>query len=142
VAGQLTLGGPPECPMRSFCAVGLKSVYNVTFGHFVPVGVCDAPTADALDAGRIDVALLCSTQSVVAKKGWVVLEDDKHLQNAENITPLVRTSKLNTEITNLLNAVSAKLTTANIVPLNSMVEIDHADASTVAKDFLTANGLL
>jgi osmoprotectant transport system substrate-binding protein len=142
VAGMLTLGGPPECPMRMFCAVGLKSVYNVTFGHFTPIGVCDSATADALDAGRIDVALLCSTQPIIADKGWVVLEDDKHLQNAENITPVIRTDKLNSEVTNLLNAVSAKLTTANVVTLSAKVAIDHEDASAVAKDFLMSNGLL
>ncbi len=142
VAGQLTLGGPPECPQRPFCIPGLKTTYGVTFGHFNPIGACDSATADALDAGAIDVALLCSTQSVISAKGWVALEDDKHLQKADNIAPVVRTSVDNAEINRLLNAVSAKLTTENILPLNKAVEIDHEDAAVVAKKFLQDNGLL
>ena len=141
-ASKLTLGGPPECPKRPFCIPGVKKTYGATFGKFEPVGVCDSATAEALDAGRIDVALLCSTQSIIADKGWVVLEDDKHLQQADNIAPLVRSAVVNQEITNLLNAVSAKLTTENIIELNKAVEIDKEDPADVARGFLEQNGLL
>ena len=79
---------------------------------------------------------------MISAKGWVALEDDKHLQKADNIAPVVRTSVDNAEINRLLNAVSAKLTTENILPLNKAVEIDHEDAAVVAKKFLQDNGLL
>ena len=88
------------------------------------------------------MALLCSTQSIIAKNGWVVLKDDKNLQPAELIVPVVLTSKVTAELTNLLNAVSSKLTTENIVGLNAKVEIDKEDAADVAKEFLQQNGLL
>ena len=142
VAGRLTLGAPPECPKRPFCIPGVKRVYGAEFGKFEPIGACDAATAEALDAGRIDVALLCSTQSIIVEKGWVVLEDDKVLQQADNIAPIVRTEVVNQEITNLLNAVSAKLNTQNIIQLNKRVEIDKEDPADVAQEFLEQNGLL
>ncbi|MDP8955776.1 MAG: ABC transporter substrate-binding protein [Actinomycetota bacterium] len=142
VADRLTLGGPPECPERPFCIPGVKRVYGVEFGKFEPIGACDSATAEALDAGRVDVALLCSTQSIIVDKGWVVLEDDKDLQQADNIAPVVRTAVLNEEITDLLNEVSARLTTQNIIQLNKRVEIDKEDPSDVARDFLEQNGLL
>ena len=142
VAGRLTLGAPPECPKRPFCIPGVKRVYGAEFGKFEPIGACDAATAEALDAGRIDVALLCSTQSIIVEKGWVVLEDDKDLQQADNIAPIVRTEVVNQEITNLLNAVSAKLNTQNIIQLNKRVEIDKEDPADVAQEFLEQNGLL
>jgi osmoprotectant transport system substrate-binding protein len=141
-AGNLTLGGPPECPKRPFCIPGVKRVYGATFGKFEPIGACDSATAEALDAGRVDVALLCSTQSIIFEKGWVVLEDDKDLQQADNIAPVIRTEVANQEITNLLNAVSAKLTTKNIIQLNKRVEIDKEDPGDVARKFLEQNGLL
>ena len=141
-AAELTLGGPAECPKRPFCIPGVKKVYGATFGKFEPIGACDSATAEALDAGRVDVALLCSTQSIIVEKGWVVLEDDKDLQQADNIAPLVRTEVVNQEITNLLNAVSAKLTTENIIQLNKRVEIDKEDPADVAQEFLEQNGLL
>jgi osmoprotectant transport system substrate-binding protein len=144
VASKLTLGAPPECSTNPLCLPGLKNVYGITGLKFQPIGACDSATANALDTGGVDVAELCSTQSIIAKKGWVVLDDDKKLQPADNITaevsvPLVTS---NPDVKTLLSGVLSKLTTANIVPLNAQVDIDHKDAATVAKDFLTGNGLL
>lgn len=141
VAGELTLAGPPECEQRPFCIPGLKNTYGVTFGTFERVGACDPATASVLDAGKADVALLCSTQAIIADKGWVVLEDDKKLQKADNLIPIVRKDVVNEEITTLLNGVSAKLTTQNITALNAKVELDQQDPEAVAKEFLEGAGL-
>jgi osmoprotectant transport system substrate-binding protein len=144
VAGKLTLGGPPECATNALCLPGLKSVYGITGLKFQPIGACDSATANALDNGGVDVAELCSTQSVIAKKGWVVLDDDKKLQPADNITAEVSVPLLQAQpdIKTALADVLSKLTSQNIVQLNAQVDIDHKDAATVAKDFLTSNGLL
>ena len=142
IAERLTFGGPPECPQRPFCIPGLKKVYGIEFGDFKPLDVGGPLTVAALEEGKIDVALLFSTSSVIGDRGWVLLEDDKSLQTAENITPVVRNDVLNDEITELLNAVSAELTTENITELNGRVEIDKEDPSTVAEDFLSEAGLL
>ena len=50
--------------------------------------------ADALKAKTIDVAELCSTQPDIIVNGWVVLEDDKQTQPADNIAPIVRNDYL------------------------------------------------
>lgn len=142
VAGELTLGGPPECPERPFCIPGLADVYGVEFGEFLPLDVGGPITVEALDSGEIDVALLFSTSSVIGDKGWVVLDDDQQLQNAENITPAVNADVLNDEIAELLNAVSAELTTENITELNGRVELGNEDPATVATSFLEEAGLL
>lgn len=144
VASKLTLGGPPECATNPLCLPGLKSVYGITGLKFQPIGACDSATANALDNGGVDIAELCSTQSIIARKGWVVLDDDKKLQPADNITaevsvPLIQAQP---DIKTALASVLSKLTTQNIVQLNAQVDIDHKDAATVAKDFLTSNGLL
>lgn len=144
VASQLTLGAPPECATNALCLPGLKGTYGIDGLKFQPIGACDTATANALDAGAVQVAELCSTQSVIAQKGWVVLQDDKNLQPADNITAQVATPILtaNPEVKTLLGDVLAKLTTANIVQLDAKVDIDHQDAAAVAKTFLQANGLL
>jgi osmoprotectant transport system substrate-binding protein len=141
IASTLTLGGPPECPTRPFCAVGLKDTYGVVFGSFKPLDIGGPLTVAALDSGSIDVGLLFSTSSVISDKGWVVLEDDKHLQQADNIVPVVRQAVVNDEITSLLNAISAALTTENITALNKQVEIDKKDPADVAGAFLDDKGL-
>ena len=142
IASQLTLGGPPECPERPFCIPGLKETYGIEFGEFVPLDVGGPLTVEALRGGDIDVALLFSTSSVIGDEGWVVLEDDKSLQTAENITPVVRTEVLDDTITERLNAVSAALNTENITVLNGQVEIHGEDPETVAAGFLESEGLL
>ncbi len=142
IASQLTLGGPPECPTRPFCAIGLKDTYGVEFGTFKPLDTGGALTVAALKSGAIDVALLFSTSSVIAENNWVVLNDDKHLQQADNIVPVVRTAVLNDEISGLLDKVSASLNDENITALNAKVEIDKEDAADVAQGFLQDQGLL
>jgi osmoprotectant transport system substrate-binding protein len=142
VASELTLGGPPECPERPFCIPGLRDVYGVEFGQFVPLDVGGPLTVEALDSGEIDVGLLFSTSSVIEDNGWVVLEDDKDLQNAENITPVVRTEVLDDTIEERLNAISAALDTQTMTELNGRVEVDEEDPADVAADFLEENGLL
>jgi glycine betaine/choline ABC-type transport system substrate-binding protein len=142
VASQLTLGGPPECPERPFCIPGLRDTYGVEFGEFVPLDVGGPLTVEALRNGDIDVGLLFSTNSVIAEEGWILLEDDKGLQDAENITPVVRTEVLDPTIEERLNAISAALTTETMTDLNSRVEIDGEDPADVAADFLGSEGLL
>jgi osmoprotectant transport system substrate-binding protein len=142
IASTLTLGGPPECPERPFCILGLRDTYGVEFGSFKPLDTGGPLTVAALQSGAIDVALLFSTSSVISENGWVVLEDDKHLQQADNIVPVVRSDAVNDEITELLNAISATLTTDNITSLNKQVEIDKEDAADVAGGFLDEQGLL
>jgi glycine betaine/choline ABC-type transport system substrate-binding protein len=142
IASQLTLGGPPECPQRPYCAIGLKDTYGVTFGSFKPLDTGGPLTVAALKSGTIDVALLFSTSSVIAANNWVVLKDDKHLQQADNIVPVVRTDVLNDEISTLLNKVSGSLTDENITPLNAKVELDKEDPADVAQGFLQEQNLL
>jgi osmoprotectant transport system substrate-binding protein len=142
VAGELTLGGPPECPERPFCIPGLQETYGVEFGNFVPLDVGGPLTVEALESGDIDVGLLFSTSSVIGENGWILLEDDQSLQTNESITPVVRTEVLDDTITERLNAVSAALTTENITELNGQVEIDGEDPADVAAAFLQEQGLL
>jgi glycine betaine/choline ABC-type transport system substrate-binding protein len=49
-----------------------------------------AVTFEALQNGDVDMALLFSTQGVIAENGWVVLEDDMTLQGSDNLIPLIR----------------------------------------------------
>ena len=141
IAGDLVLGAPPECPKRPYCIPGLKETYGIEFGDFKPLEY-GAATVQALEAGAIDVALLFSTDPLISQKGLVLLEDDKDLQQADNITPLIRSEVLTDEIAELLNSVSAALTTDNITPLNARVLVDQEDPEDVARDFLEENGLL
>lgn len=142
LAEQLTLGGPPECPKRPFCIPGFKDTYGIEFGDFKALDVGGPLTVKSLENGQIDVGLLFSTSSAIPANDFVVLEDDKNLQTAENITPVVRGEVLEPTIEEELNAVSAALDTETITDLNGRVELDKEDPADVAADFLDQEGLL
>jgi osmoprotectant transport system substrate-binding protein len=46
------------------------------------------------------------------------------------------------EFAKVLNAVSAQLTTTELISLNKLVGIDGEDPETVAADWLTATGIV
>jgi osmoprotectant transport system substrate-binding protein len=144
VANQLVLGGTPECPQRPFCLQGLMRVYNLNFKDFKPLDTGGPLTVAALESGDIDVGELFTTDPNISLKNFVELEDDKHLQLADNVAPVVRNDILNrgADAKNLLNGVSAKLTTADLVDMNKQVSIDHKDAKDVAKAYLTSKQLI
>jgi osmoprotectant transport system substrate-binding protein len=142
VANQLVLGAPPECPQRPFCLTGLRDTYDILFYDFEPLDAGGPQTVEALKSNEVQIGLLFSTDPSIRANGFVPLVDDKYLQDAESITPVIRTEKLNDEIGGLLDAVSAELTTENVTTLVGQVVIDGQDVATVARDFLTANDLI
>jgi osmoprotectant transport system substrate-binding protein len=142
VADQLTFGGPPECPQRPLCLPGLHEVYGVLFDDFTPLDAGGPLTVDALRRDEVQIGLLFSTDPSIEQNGFVPLVDDRHLQDAENITPVIRSEMLNGEVRALLDAVSARLSTGKVTKLVGRVVIEGQDVAAVANGFLTANGLL
>jgi osmoprotectant transport system substrate-binding protein len=140
ISGDLTLGGPTECPKRPLCIPGYKRVYGIEFGDFKALEYGASITA--LSGGEIDVALLFSTDGSISEQGFVLLEDDKDLQAADNITPLVREEVLNDEIESLLNEVSASIETDKITELNKRANVDVEDPADLAEEYLNELGLL
>jgi osmoprotectant transport system substrate-binding protein len=141
VAGQLTIGAGPEWAERYQGLKGLEELYGVKFKTFKPLDAGGPLTLNALVDGDIDVGNIFSTDSAITTKKLVVLEDPRNLYLAENILPLIRTEANNATVSGALNAVSAKLTTENLTTYLARVQVDKQDTATVAKAFLTDNGL-
>lgn len=143
--GSLALGGPPECPDRPFCLLGLQETYGLVFAEFKPLDAGGSLTVTALKEGEIDVALLFTTDGVIVAEGFVLLEDDQGLQPAENIVPAIAMSivdEYGEDLTSVLNALSAKLTTEALTELNRRVSYEGEDPVAVAKEWLDSVGLL
>jgi len=100
-----------------------------------------AAVVNALTNGQAQAANIFSTDPSISANGFVTLTDPKLLFGSDNVVPLVRKDKVNDTITSALNAVSAKIDTATLTDLVKQVDVDKKDASAVAKDFLTKNGL-
>ena len=142
VAAGLVFGGPPECPERPFCLLGLKSTYGLSFKEFRALDPSGPQTVAALEGDEVDVALLFTTSP--ASERFVLLEDDRQLQPAENLVPAVRTNALRhhgERLRQVLDAISAKLETADLVSLNRQVEVDGRQPAEVARLWLSQHGL-
>jgi osmoprotectant transport system substrate-binding protein len=136
IGNQLTLGAGPECPTRPFCQPGLQKTYGITFKAFKPLDTDGPLTRAAFKNGSIDVGLVFSSDGDLNSLGLVVLKDDKQLENADNVVPILRQAAASAEVTRVLNAIDAKLTTADLVTMNSQVSIQHQDADAVATAWL------
>ena len=143
VAADLTFGGPPGCPDRPFCLGGLDAVYGLEFARFVPLDVGGPLTHQALVRGHVDVGLLFTTDPGIAADDLVVLADDMALQPAENVTPVVHhavVDRWGAPVVDVVDAVSARLTTAGLLALNAQVAAGD-ETPTVAADWLRTEGL-
>ena len=145
LAPGLMFGGPPECPGRAYCLPGLKQVYGLRFKAFISLDAGGPLTLQALEEGDIGVALLFTTDPDIPARHLVVLADDRGLQPAENITPVVRRDVIARYGPNLLaalNTVSALLDTGTLRGLDARVELAGQDPRLVAGRWLRARGLI
>ncbi|OLD53895.1 MAG: hypothetical protein AUI56_02140 [Actinobacteria bacterium 13_1_40CM_2_66_13] len=140
IGNQLVLGAGPECPTRPYCLPGLMSVYGIHFKDFKAFDVSDgATTRAAFKNGSIQVGLVFSSDGDLNDLGLVVLQDDKHLEAADNVVPILRQQVATDEVKNLLNKVDAALTTGDLINMNSQASTQHKDPDAIAKAYLEAH---
>jgi len=141
-AQKMTLGGPPECPTFAGCEPGLKQVYGLNFAGFKSLDEAGPLSVAALKNGEVQVVELFSSDGNVVSNNFVALTDNKHLEGADYIVPVIRKSVDSAAVTSALNALDAKLTTDEISKLNLDVTADKEQPAAVAKAWLTSNGLI
>jgi osmoprotectant transport system substrate-binding protein len=144
VARQLVFGGPPECPERLYCLAGLRLRYGLRFREFVPLDDDGPLTRQALAAGDINVALLFTTDPAIRARHLVVLADNRNLQPAENVVPVLRRAmvgRYGPGLLAVLNALSARLSNSVLTGLDTQVELDGRAPSAVAERWLQAQRL-
>jgi osmoprotectant transport system substrate-binding protein len=141
VAAKLSLGAPPECSTYAYCLLGLEKVYGLHFKSVVSTDEAGPITVAYLRNGKVDVAEFFSSDGAIAENGFVELTDDKHLQPADHLVPVIRTSVDTTAVAKALNAMDAKLTETALANLDTEVSVDHDDPTTVAAQWLKSQGL-
>ncbi|HEY3716032.1 MAG TPA: ABC transporter substrate-binding protein [Jatrophihabitantaceae bacterium] len=139
VAGKLTLGAPAQFKTRADGVPALKSVYGVTFGRFTPLQAGGAITVTALKNGTVQAADIFSTDSSIAKNGFVSLEDPKNMFAAQNVVPILTKAKVTQPMVDACNAVSEKLDTKTLADL--VAKAGTGDPDSVAKTWLASVGL-
>jgi len=139
--GELVFGGPPEFQTRPDGIPGIQQKYNCAFQSYRSLDTGPLTIA-GLKGGTVQAADIFTTSSAIAENDFVVLEDPANNFAAQNVVPLINSTKATDQVKQALNAVSAKLTTQALLDLNAKVNApDKPNVSTVAKDWLASSGL-
>lgn len=138
---DLVLGGPPECPLRMTCLKGLQEVYGLRFEDFRALDTAGPITVQSLVDGDVDVARLFSSDPSIFANDFVVLQDDKGIQPVGNVVPVIRSAVGTDRIASIVNGVSSKLTGADLVEFNRLVEVEGQSPASVAAAWLQDSGM-
>lgn len=144
VAGRLALAGPPECPERPYCLLGLQRAYGLSFARFAAY-VRESQRVTALEQGVVDVAVVFTTDGLLADADLVLLTDDRRLQPVENVTPVVSRAaveRYGERVVAALEGVSRALTSSALVVLSWRVEVAGQDVAAEARGWLLRRGLV
>jgi len=137
----ITVGGNPELAERPYGPQGLLDFYGVEV-EFVAIGDSGGPlTKSAIRDGTITMGDIYSADPDLASGDFVTLDDPKGMILAQNVVPIV-SADLAEELAAILDAVSALLTTDELVSLNQRSTVEELPASVIATDWLSAMGLL
>jgi osmoprotectant transport system substrate-binding protein len=145
IASRMTFGGPVECPQRPLCIPGLRAVYGLHFASFSALDASGPLTTAALTTGQVDVALMFTTAAQIDTHHLVLLKDDRGLEPAENVTPIVRGGVMEhygSKVAEVVNSVSRHLTTSDLRRLNAEVASGGETPASVARGWLTDHGLV
>ena len=141
--GPLVLGGTPECKTYALCQPGLEQTYGLTFTGFEQTDLGGTLSVSKLKAGTVTLGEFLSSDGGVKANDFVVLEDDKQLQSVDNVVPVLSESVSDDELlADVLEQVSAAMTTDDLIALNAAVSIDRKLPAQAATDFLVGKGLV
>ncbi|MFE7466779.1 ABC transporter substrate-binding protein [Streptomyces sp. NPDC057499] len=132
-----------ECEVRPFCAPGLKKTYGIDVTGIDPKGVGTPQSKQAVKDGKDQLVLTTTTDAVLDSYDLVFLKDDKKLQNADNVLPVVNAKDAGSpEIAAALGKLTKALTTEDLAELNRKVDAERAKPADVAGDYLRSKGLV
>lgn len=137
------LAAGDECVQRPYCEPGLKKTYGIDITAVDPKGVGTTQSKQAVQNGQDQMVLTTTTDATLDAFGLVLLADDKHLQNADYIVPVVNRSRAGSKgVSDALSALNTVLTTDDLASLNQQVDSWRRLPKDVAKNYLKAKGLL
>ena len=140
---KVRLAAGDECVQRPYCAPGLRQDYGIDVTGVDPKGVGTTPAKRAVQQGRDQMVLTTTTDATLAQFGLVRLADDRHLQNADYVVPVVNRARAGgAGVTKALGRLNDVLTTSDLADLNEQVDNWRRLPADVARAYLRDKGLL
>lgn len=140
------LGASAQCPERPQCLIGFEDpdIYGIKFKEFVTIEFGPL-LGQALANDEVDVVMWNTTAPQITEQGFKVLDDDKGLFPAQNIAPIISTEVLDAygdQLAADIDALSAKITTADLLAWNTETDIANRESDAVATEWLESKGLI
>ena len=135
VAGDLVLAGPAEWKSRHIGLPGLEEVYGLKFKEFKVLDAGGPLTLAALQNGQAQVGDMFSSDPAIGENGLVRLLDSKGLFRPANIIPVIRKDAATDQVKEILNGISAALTTEDLMAMNGKIAAGD-DIGAIADDWL------
>ncbi|WP_416478209.1 ABC transporter substrate-binding protein [Streptomyces sp. LKA04] len=140
---KVRLAAGDECVERPYCAPGLRETYGIDITAVDPKGVGTTQAKRAVQSGSDQLVLTTTTDATLDAFGLVLLADDKKLQNADYIVPVVNRARAGGEgVAKALGKLNAVLTTSDLAGLNQQVDSWRRLPEDVARSYLRDKGLL
>lgn len=141
---SIRLAADAGCATLPTCQPGLLSTYGIKVGTLDPLGVDTLAGIHAVLNRKDQVTVVLTTDAAVTDNKLVILTDDKHLQPADNVVPIVNSKSLaqHPDIAGVLNALVPVLTTADLAQLNKMVDVGLLKPADVATAYLKIKKLI
>ncbi|MFI6644476.1 ABC transporter substrate-binding protein [Streptomyces sp. NPDC050504] len=138
---KVKIAAGDECEIRPFCAPGLKAKYGIEVAGIDPKGVGTPQSKQAVKDGVDQLVLTTTTDAVI--DGLVFLDDDKKLQNADNVLPVVNAKDAGApEIAEALGKLTKVLTTEDLAELNRKIDAERVKPEDAAKEYLESKNLV
>lgn len=143
-SADVRFGAPSAFATRPAGLPGLRQKYGLDIrpGNFVAIDDGGgAVTVRALVEGRVNAANIFTTSPAIPQNDLVALDDPEHNFVAGNIVPLLNSQKRSPRLKDVLDAVSAKLTTSGVAGLNAAVSGNSGiDPDQAARNWVRDNG--
>ncbi|MEV7402964.1 ABC transporter substrate-binding protein [Streptomyces sp. NPDC091267] len=137
------LAAGDECVQRPYCAPGLKKTYGIDITAVDPKGVGTTQAKQAVQSGQDQMVLTTTTDATLDDFGLVLLADDKHLQNADYLVPVVNRSRAGSQgVRTALGRLNTVLTTADLARMNEQVDSWRRLPEDVARAYLRSKKLI
>ncbi|MET9256230.1 ABC transporter substrate-binding protein [Streptomyces sp. NPDC003717] len=140
---KVRLAAGDECVQRPYCAPGLRKTYGIDVTAVDPKGVGTTQAKRAVQNGTDQLVLTTTTDATLDSFGLVLLADDKRLQNADYVVPVVNRARAGGPgVAKALGKLTAVLTTADLASLDQQVDSWRRLPEDVARAYLRDKGLL
>jgi osmoprotectant transport system substrate-binding protein len=141
-AKEMVVGGSTEFKVRTAGLKGMKDKYGIdSFKEYKTLDAGGPLSLKALLDNTIQMTNLFTTNVAIKENNLVQLEDPENILPPNQVVPLIRTDHKSEDVANTLNAVMAKLTTADLIDLNKRIDVGKESTEAVAKDWFSKHPL-